>query len=124
MLDYSKLEEIKLTRRQCSNTIDNIKRIMYATTTVEVFNEETQENELQTVNLYNSNEIAQFNARISELEEDIIELDKLIGKLEGLEAVYNQAQQILDDAFGEISEFNNKVGSIVPTAKVVYVPAG
>jgi hypothetical protein len=97
-----------------------IKQVMYSKTTQKYIDSNGEEKTRQ-VNVYSDSEIAQFSLAITKLEENIRELQLLIEKLEGLEAVYAQAQAVLDSAFAGVDGFGSNVSNIVPNNKVVYV---
>ncbi len=120
-LDCSQLEEIKENKKQCEANIEMIKGAMYATRTEERIDNITGEVKRITVNVYSASEIAEFQRCIDKLQESINEIQKLITKLEGLEAIYKQAEGILAGAFSQIDGFGSSVSSIVPNNKVVYV---
>jgi hypothetical protein len=119
-LDCSQLEAIKASKKQCENQISMIKQVMYSKTTQKYIDSNGEEKTRQ-VNVYSDSEIAQFSLAITKLEENIRELQLLIEKLEGLEAVYAQAQAVLDSAFAGVDGFGSNVSNIVPNNKVVYV---
>ena len=119
-LDLSQLDEIKATKQQCEDQIALIKQVMYSTKT-EYYKDADGVDKTRTVRVYSDAEIASFSASIAKLEANIEEIKKLITKLEGLEAVYNEAQGILDEAFASINAFGSSISNIVPNNKVVYV---
>ena len=58
---------------------------------------------------------------VNEIKKSMEEIKLLIDKLNGLEAVYNEAKGILDTAFEEVKEFGITVSSITPSETVHYV---
>ena len=116
MLDSSKLEEYKRNKRICENSIENLYAMLRETTQVKSKNAEG-EDILVTIPLYDSSEI---NAQITHAKETLVELDRLILKIEGLDEIYEQAEAILQEAFGDIEVFKAQAGSIVPDRKVSY----
>lgn len=121
-LDYSKYDEIVRTKKDCERTISNIRSIMYAYDWIDTVNDEG-ETIKKKVPRYTSAQIAEFDARITELEASVEELKELIAKLDGLAEVYNKAQGILDEAFSQIESLSGEVNAIKPTPRYTYVPA-
>lgn len=66
---------------------------------------------------------AAIQAQIAQANEVLKELDRIIAKIEGLEPVYNEAMQILQEAFAKISPFESAVKDIQPSGIYVYKPA-
>lgn len=101
MLDTDKLPEYKEQRQICLDAIEQL--TAYA-------------NDPK----YNSSEL---QAQINQAKEVLKELDRIIAKIEGLEPVYNEAMQILQDAMAKITPFENAVKEIKPSGTYVYKPA-
>ena len=72
----------------------------------------------RSVNVYNTTEV---RAQIEQATQTLAELDRLITKIEGLEEVYNKANQILQEAFSELDGFKAGVESITPDTNFEYV---
>lgn len=116
MLDSSKLDEYKRQRQICSNSIDSLNAMLNETVTVK--NVDSSGNVTYSqVAAYDASEI---RAQISLATETLKELDRLIEKIEGLDAVYSQAESILQDAFSCINTFGDSVGAIVPDSLFEY----
>lgn len=119
MLDSSKLDEYKRQKQNCRDSIDKLNAMLNETTQVE----QTDANGVKTtvtVAVYDAGDI---RAQISLAEETITELDRLITKIEGLDAVYQQAEAILQTAFSEVTAFQNQVSGIMPDATFSYKAA-
>lgn len=116
MLDTSQLQEYKKQRDICQNSIDNLNAMLTETTEVR-YTDENGQTRITTTALYDANEV---RAQISQAQETLKELDRLITKIEGLDAVYSQAEAILQTAFSGIASFQSEVESVVPDATYSY----
>ena len=116
MLDSSQLEEYKLQRQSCQNSIDTLKGMLNATRQVQ-YTDANGQTQTRTEPLYDANEI---RSQITLAEETLTELDRIIKKIEGLDAVYSQAESILQAAFSEVTTFKSEVESIVPDFTCSY----
>ncbi len=116
MLDSSKLDYYRKQKTICENSIDSLKGMLTATTTVESkgANGETI---TSTQLLYDTSEI---NSKISLAQETLTELNRLITKIEGLDEVYNKAEAILQEAFSGLDSFGASVTSIKPDGRFEY----
>jgi DNA repair exonuclease SbcCD ATPase subunit len=101
MLDTDKLPEYKKQRQICLDAIEQL--TAYAKDS-----------------RYNSKELQE---QISQAKETLAELDRIIEKIEGLEPVYNNAMQILQEAAAKIPPFENAVKDIKPSGIFVYQKA-
>ena len=110
-LDSSKLDEYKQERQTCANSIDTLKGMLSATQQVE------QNGVMVTVSKYDSSEI---NQKIALAEQTLTELDRIIAKVEGLDAVYAKAEAILSGVFSQIDGFKSTVASITPSGLYSY----
>ena len=110
-LDSSKLEEYRQERQTCANSIDSLKGMLSATHQVE------RDGVMVTEAKYNS---AEINQKIEIAEETLAELDSIIAKVEGLDAVYAKAESILAGAFSQIDGFKSNVSSITPNGLYSY----
>lgn len=110
-LDSSKLDEYKRERETCANSIETLKGMLTATHQVE------RNGEMVTEAKYNS---AEINQKIALAEETLAELDRIIAKVEGLDAVYAKAESILAGAFSQIDGFKSNVSSITPHGVYSY----
>ena len=119
MLDSSQLGEYKTQRQNCQNCIDNLNSMLSQTTTVR-YTDSAGNVVTQTVPLYDANEI---RAQIATAQETLKELDRLITKIEGLDAVYAQAEAILQAAFQDITVFQGQVEAITPHPTYSYKKA-
>ena len=104
-LDSSKLDEYKQERQTCASSIETLKGMLNATHQVE------KDGVMVTEKKYNSAEVSQ---KIALAEETLAELDRIIAKVEGLDAVYAKAESILSGAFSQIDAFKSNVSSIKP----------
>ena len=116
MLDSSKLDEYKRQRQTCLNSIDKLNQMLTATKQVEVAGENGTK-KLVSVAMY---DVSEVRAQITQANETLTELDRLIEKIEGLDEVYKQAEAILQEAFTGIDVFKNQVSGITPDRKVSY----
>ena len=108
MLDTEKLPEMKEQRQACTEAISNLEGML----------RETKVNdEGETVPVYNADEV---NAQLALAKETLKEIDRLIEKIEGLDAVYEQAIGILDTAYQAVLAFGKTVSGITPSGKYVY----
>ena len=74
-----------------------------------------------TRNVYNIFDIREFRASITALEEDIAELNRLIEKISGLPAIYEEAKGIIEEAYAEIEKFSSNVLALQPSKTVTMV---
>ena len=116
MLDSSRLDEYRYQRQVCQKSIDTLNSMLSETTQIE-YRDSSGVTRVQTVPLYDASEVRE---QISLAEETLTELDRIIDKIEGLDAVYHQAEAILQAAFSEISSFQSEVESILPDATFTY----
>lgn len=107
MLDDSKVDEIRNTLNNCNNDIINLKNMR------------------DTVNngeyVYDVDKRNWFSNQISILENSILELQKLLDKLEGLNGIYSRAENILNGAYMDVCKFSSKVLAIQPSKSVEYI---
>ena len=66
---------------------------------------------------------ATIRAQITEAENTLGELDRLIKKIEGLDEVYAKAEGILKEAFADIEPFKSAVAAIKPSGIYKYQPS-
>ena len=117
MLDTDQLPEYQQKRQECQACIEKLNAMLTRTVTHTDANGQpytTQELVYDT---------AAVQAQINLANETLKELDRIIQKIEGLEAVYNQALGILEGAFAELTPFQNQVTSITPSGIFTYKPA-
>ncbi len=130
-LDYSELPKIEESYRQCEADIASINAALSAKTTVSniVGYDEDKKPIYGNPPSYEVFVISDQGTRdnlakrITEIETSMKEIQKLIDKLNGLEAKYNEAKAILDEAFSEVQNFGITVSGIEPSPIVHYVPA-
>ena len=118
-LDSDKLDLYRKQKQNCENSIAKLNSMLSATTQVE-YKDESGVTRTKSVALYDASEI---RAQIATAEETLRELDRLITKIEGLDAVYAEAEAILAEAFSGIDGFKNQVSDIMPDRTVSYKPA-
>ncbi len=124
-LDMGEYIKIDTAYKQCEQDIANIRAALAAKTKVET-EEKDSEGNPKLVEVYvisDSQARADLNSRITEIEEAMVDIKKLLDKLDGLQEVYEEAKGILDAAFAEVSEFGISVSNIIPSEKVQYQPA-
>lgn len=107
MLDDSKVDEIRNTLNDCNNQISYLKN----------------ERDIMTDGQYDydADKRNWFSKQISILENSILELKKLLDKLEGLNGVYSSAENILNGAYMNVCEFSSHVLAIQPSKSVEYI---
>ena len=98
-LDTSKLDEYNRQKVNCINSINYLNTLLQQT---------------------NRNDYSVIQENISLATSTMTELDKIIKKVEGLDAVYAQAEQILASAFSGIDPFKTAVSSIKPDGTYSY----
>jgi hypothetical protein len=98
-LDSSRLEEYNTYRTNCINGINYLNTLLH------------QQNRTDYNIIYQN---------IETVKNTLSELDKIIAKVEGLDSVYQQAQQILTEAFYGIDYFNSRVSDIKPDGLYTY----
>ena len=101
MLDTDKLPEYKKQRQICLDAIEQL-------------------TEYAKDSRYNS---AELQEQINQAKATLAELDRIIAKIEGLEPVYNEAMQIIQEAAAKISPFESAVKDIKPSGIFVYQKA-
>ena len=101
MLDTDKLPEYKKQRQICLDAIEQL-------------------TEYAKDSRYNS---AELQEQINQAKATLAELDRIIAKIEGLEPVYNEAMQIIQEAAAKISPFESAVKEIKPSGIFVYQKA-
>ena len=119
MLDTEQLPEYQQKRQECQACIDKLNAMLTETHTVTHTDANGQPYTTQEL-VYDT---ATVQAQIDLATETLKELDRIIQKIEGLEAVYNQAMAILEEAFAGITPFQNQVTSITPSGIFTYKPA-
>lgn len=121
-LDPSKLEELRETKRRCEEAILNLETLINSKTT-ETVTLDNGTTSTKTVYIYSESQRNEFRRKINEMKNNVIsEINRLIEKIEGLEAVYNEALALLAEAYDDIKNFNNKVVNLVPSNKVAFNP--
>ena len=116
MLDTSQLEDYKEEKRKVEQTISDLKAKLLETVTEEV-DDGAGGTETITKPKYNADDI---NKQIAAAEETLKELDRIIKKIEGLDAVYEKAMGIIEEAAAEIAKFQTNVEQVKPSGKFVY----
>ena len=117
MLDSSDLDEYKRQREICKNSIQTLNSMLNEKMEVEI-PDATGNMTKRMVPVYNS---AEINTQLSLANETLTKLDRLITKIEGLDEIYNRAQQILQETFQNIEGFKNEVANITPDTTFQYV---
>ena len=116
MLDTSQLEDYKEEKRKVEQTISDLKAKLLETVTEEV-DDGAGGTETITKPKYNADDI---NKQIAAAEETLKELDRIIKKIEGLDAVYDKAMGIIEEAAAEVAKFQTDVEQVKPSGKFVY----
>lgn len=121
-IDPSKLDELKLTKSQCEQQIAELEAQMSAMTYKPIKDENGKIRYIKDY-LYSAGQRAAAAAAIASLRnETIVELNRLITKIEGLKDIYIKAEEMISSASTGIDKFSQYVNSIVPTQKVVFKP--
>ena len=118
MLDTSQLPDYQNQRQACQESINKLNAMLTETTTV-TYKDSDGVTKTKEEPAYDR---ASIQAQINIAQETLTELDRIIKKIEGLEEVYNQALEILQDAFAGISSFQTAVGAITPSGIYQYKP--
>lgn len=114
-LDTSKLDEYIYNRNKCQRSLDRLKVMLNETIeTTYTVNGQTY---TRVEKKYNS---AEIQAQITLAEATLAELERIIKKVQGLDAVYAQAEGILNSAFSGISPFGSSVSAIKPDGIFSY----
>lgn len=116
MLDSSRLDEYKHQRQVCENSIQSL-NIMLNEKVEEQYTDANGNIARRYVPVYNSNEV---RSQIHLAQDTLLELDRLITKIEGLDPVYQRAEAILYSAFSELDGFKSHVLEIVPDGIFQY----
>ena len=116
MLDTSQLEDYKEEKRKVEQTISDLKAKLLETVTEEV-DDGAGGTTTITKPKYDADDI---NKQIVAAEETLKELDRIIKKIEGLDAVYEKAMGIIEEAAAEIAKFQTDVEQVKPSGKFVY----
>lgn len=119
MLDTSQLSEYQSQRQICQESINKLNSMLQETEPVQ----HTDANGQTYVTYEHVYNTADVQAKIKVAQETLTELDRIIEKINGLEAVYNKALGILQEAFAGISPFQSAVSSITPSGIYHYTPA-
>lgn len=119
MLDTSKLEEYREQRSICQESLSTLQSMLNEKVERKVTNSDGTTS-TQYVNAYNADAI---NAQIQLAEETLKELDRIIEKIEGLDEVYKQAEEMMESAYQEVVSFGSSISSIKPSGKYVYKKA-
>ena len=119
MLDTEQLPEYQKQREICVSSIDKLNAMLTETHQVPHTGSDGK-TYYTTEPVYDS---ATIQAQIDQAKQVLAELDRIIKKIEGLEAVYNQALAILEEAFAGLQPFQGQVTSITPSGIFTYKPA-
>ena len=115
-LDTAKLGEYTNSRDACAKSIERLNKMLNETKTV-TYKGSDGKTYSKTENVYDSNEV---RAQIAKAQEVLTELDRIIKKIQGLDAVYAQAESILNSAFSQIPSFGSVVTAIKPNGIYSY----
>lgn len=115
-LDTSKLEEYAYYRDICITSINKLYSMLNEQYEVRYTGSDGRTH-VSYSPVYDSNKVKE---QIAQAEEVLTELDRIIKKVQGLDAVYAQAESILNSAFSEISPFGSAVTAIKPDGIYSY----
>lgn len=118
MLDSSRLDEYKAARDECEASIETLQGMLGEMKQVS-YPDPNNEGEYinEWVHVY---DVDAVNAEIEAAKATLEELDRIIAKVEGLDAVYEEAEVMLEEAYQEVLQFQQQVSSITPSSKYVY----
>lgn len=116
MLDSSKIGEYRQQRQVCVDSIASLKSMLTETVTVS-YKKDDGTTGYTTKPAYDNTYI---QSQIYLAEATLKELDKLIEKVEGLDAVYQEAEGILKTAYEDVLKFQSTVSAITPSGKYSY----
>ena len=119
MLDTSQLVEYQKQRDICQNSINQLTGMLSETHSVTTKDSEGRD-VVTTELVYDS---AAIQSQIDLAKETLVELDRIITKIEGLEEVYNKAMGILEEGFAGLQAFQSSVSSITPSGIFSYKPS-
>ncbi len=119
MLDTEQLPEYQKQREICVSSIEKLNAMLTETRQVPHTDAEGK-TYYTTESVYDS---ATIQAQIDQAKQVLTELDRIIKKIEGLEAVYNEAMAILEEAFAGVQPFSGQVTAITPSGIFTYKPA-
>ncbi len=119
MLDTEQLPEYQKQRTICQNSIDTLNSMLNQTEEY-TYTGADGKTYTGTRARYDS---ATIRAQITEAENTLRELDRLIKKIEGLDEVYAKAEGILKEAFADIEPFKSAVAAIKPSGIYKYQPS-
>ncbi len=119
MLDTSKLDDYKAERQRCKECIASLNSMLNETVAKKVQNADGSYSTTY-VSAYDSSVI---NAQIAAAEDTLKELDRIIEKIEGLDAVYKEAEGMMEEAYQEVLKFKSSISTITPSGKYVYKKA-
>jgi len=115
-LDTSKLNDYTYNRDICINSINKLYSMLNEMYEIRYVGSDGRTH-VSYSPVYDSNEV---KAQIAKAEETLKELDRIITKVQGLDAVYAQAEAILNSAFAGISPFGSAVTGIKPDGLFSY----
>ena len=116
MLDSSKIGEYRQQRQVCVDSIASLKSMLSETVTVS-YKKTDGTTGYTTKPAYDNSYI---QSQIYLAEATLKELDKLIEKVEGLDAVYQEAEGILKAAYDDVLKFKQTVSAITPSGQYSY----
>ena len=119
MLDTTRLEEYKMERQKCKDSISTLSSMLDEVVEKKVKNADGT----YTTSYVPAYDAAEVKAQIALAEDTIKELDRIIEKIEGLDKVYKEAEAIMEEAYQEVVKFQASVSSITPSGKYVYKKA-
>ena len=99
-LDCSQLPELEASRQRCKEKIDSINA------TIRSLSKNRNKDDTST------NNTSYYYGILNSYQNELVEIEKLIDKLRGLKEKYAEAQEILDNAFAEVTKVGNKISSI------------
>lgn len=114
-LDTSKLDEYETAKKQAETAKENLTNMLKETVTVSY-----KQNGVTKYTTKPKYDPTVINQQLQLAEKAITELDKIITKIKGLDAVYSKAESLLSTAFQEVTEFQRTASAITPSGKFSY----
>ena len=114
-LDSAKLPELKNTVKQIERQIANIQAMMRETKTVDTYDDEGKwTGSYEVPALAN----AALQQQINELQPVLDEANRLVEKIEGLQAIMDRSQAIIDQAYSQLQQYEKAVDNVENTGNI------
>lgn len=114
-LDSAKLPELKNTVKQIERQIANIQAMMRETKTVDTYDDEGKWTGSYEVPAHDN---AALQQQINELQPVLDEANRLVEKIEGLQAIMDRSQAIIDQAYSQLQQYEKAVDNVENTGNI------